>query len=185
MNWESAWEGPAASTETGDAAVVARARRGDREAFGELVEALWSELVALARAILASDLDAEDLVQETLVHAWSRLGELRDDGRFAAWVRRSLVRRCFRRGRAARRERDAGAEPDGAVAPSTDPTARLSVERALAVLSPRQRAVVYLTAVEGRSDREIGSMLGLFPPTVRVHRMRAMRNLRRHFGELR
>ncbi len=184
MNWESAWEGSATEPAEGwEVEAVGRARRGDREAYGRLVEALWVDLVGLARSVLASDLHAEDLVQETLIHAWSQLGRLREDARFAAWVRRSLVRRCYRRARAERRHHDVAAGLPHAVATAGDPTARLSAERALRALSPRQRAVVYLTAVEGRSDREIAAILGLFPPTVRVHRMRAVRRVRMLFGE--
>jgi RNA polymerase sigma-70 factor (ECF subfamily) len=184
VNWESAWEGTSTEPAEGwEVEAVRRARRGDREAYGRLVEALWVDLVGLARGVLASDLHAEDLVQETLVHAWSRLGSLREESRFGAWVRRSLVRRCWRQLRADRRHHAAAAGLPHPAATAGDPTARLSVERALAALSPRQRAVVYLTAVEGRSDREIAAVLGLFPATVRVHRMRAGRRLRMLFGE--
>lgn len=184
VNWENAWpDGAAVPADGWKTQALERARRGDREAFGDLVEASWLDLVGLARAVLASDLHAEDLVQETLVHAWSRLGELRDDARFGAWVRRILVRRCYRQGRAQRRRREAEAALLPSPPAAADPTVRLSAERALQALSPRQRAVIYLTAVEGRSDREIAAVLGLFPPTVRVHRMRAIRRLRTLLGE--
>src|SRR5688572_4327654 len=75
--------------------VVLRARAGDADAFGELVEELWAPLVGLARAVLAGDAEAEDVVQEALVVAWRRLPELRDPARFPAWVRRIVVRRCL------------------------------------------------------------------------------------------
>ncbi len=64
------------------AELARRAGGGDRDAYGELVELMWPELVGLARAILGGDDEAEDLAQEALVHAWTRLGSLRRPEKF-------------------------------------------------------------------------------------------------------
>ena len=157
---------------------VRAARAGDQEAFGQLVEENWRGLVGLARSVLAARGDAEDVVQDALVLAWQRLSSLRQPERFPAWVRRIVVRGCLRR---LRRERVSTQLPEAAVAAPRDET-RLDIERALASLSPRQRAVMHLTA-EGRSDREIAGILGVFPATVRVHRFRATKSLRRILGD--
>ncbi len=77
--------------------LVLRARGGDREAFGDLVESSWRQLVALARGVLAGDEGAEDVVQDALVHAWQRLWTLRRPERFDAWMRRIVTRRCLTR----------------------------------------------------------------------------------------
>jgi RNA polymerase sigma-70 factor, ECF subfamily len=158
---------------------VLLAQGGDREAFGGLVERLWPEMVALARTLLAGDAEAEDLVQEAFVHAWQRLGSLRRAESFPAWMRRIVARRCLRWARRnPRREevssREVGNEPAGAE--------RLDIARVLAALAPRQRAVIYLTEVEGWTDREAAGILGLLPATVRVHRFRALKRLRRLLG---
>jgi RNA polymerase sigma-70 factor, ECF subfamily len=167
-----------ATTHAGLAAVsLADAQRGDREAFGGLVERYWPEMVALARTVLAGDAEAEDLVQEAFVHAWQRLGSLRNPESFPAWMRRIVVRRCLRwarRNQPREELRDAGAPGPGAEC--------LDVPRVLAALAPRQRAVVYLTEVEGWTDREAARILGLLPATVRVHRFRALKRLRTLLG---
>lgn len=154
--------------------LVLRARRGEREAFGELVERQWSDLVALARAVLAADHEAEDLVQEALLHAWQRLWTLRKPESFEVWMRRIVSRRCIAWARRQRKLQEpsevATADPDGGV--------RVDAERLLAALAPRQRAALYLTWIEGYSDREAGRILGLRPATVRVHRFRGLRRLR-------
>jgi RNA polymerase sigma-70 factor, ECF subfamily len=159
---------------------VLLARGGDREAFGRLVERFWPEMVALARTLLAGDAEAEDLVQDAFVHAWQRLGSLRRPESFPAWMRRIVARRCLRwaRRNPRRREeisrREIGNVPAGAE--------RLDVARVLAALAPRQRAVIYLTEVEGWTYREAAGILGLLPATVRVHRFRALKHLRRLLG---
>lgn len=162
--------------------LVLRARGGDREAFGELVERFWRELVALARGVLAAEEAAEDVVQDSLVHAWQRLWTLRQPESFAAWMRRIVTRRCLTR---ARRQKPRQ-EPGDEIA-SREPSAgdRVDVARLLATLAPRQRAALYLTWIEGCTDAEAGRLLGLRPATVRVHRFRGMQRLRQIVEERR
>jgi RNA polymerase sigma-70 factor (ECF subfamily) len=186
MASDARWVGVA--REGGEASrAVVRAAAGDADAFGELVEELWAPLVGLARAVLAGDPEAEDVVQEALVVAWRRLPALRDPARFPAWVRRIVVRRCLGHLRRRRLQpiplelsagEDRRAQRPAATNFASASEAAIDVSRLLAALPPRQRAVLYLTAVEGRTDREIAAMLGILPPTVRVHRLRAARRLR-------
>jgi RNA polymerase sigma-70 factor (ECF subfamily) len=159
---------------------VLLAQRGDREAFGGLVERFWPEMVALARTILAGDAESEDLVQEAFVHAWQRLGSLRRPESFPAWMRRIVARRCVRW---ARRNppREEIREARAIHAPGSGEE-QLDVVRVLAALAPRQRAVIYLTEIEGWTDREAARILGLLPATVRVHRFRALKRLRSLLG---
>ena len=162
------------------AELVGLAAAGDRDAYGELVELMWPQLVGLARAILAGDDEAEDLAQEALIHAWPRLGSLRRPESFPAWIRRIVARRCL-----AHRRRH---RPPPEVEPQATPgsqLARIDVARTLGRLAPRQRAVIYLTLVEGRSAREAAAVLGILPATARVHRHRALARLRRELQEWR
>lgn len=162
------------------AELVERARSGERDSFGELVELLWPQLVALARTVLAGDDEAEDLVQESLIQAWRRLDSLRDPDRFPAWVRRIVVRRCY-----AHLRRRPAPPPDEPVTLPDDALERIDMVRLLRRLAPRQRAVVYLTVVEGRTAREAAAVLGILPATARVHRHRALARLRRALEERR
>lgn len=154
--------------------LAGRARDGDRDSYGELVELMWPRLVALSRTILAGDDEAEDVVQEALVHAWSRLGSLRRPESFGAWIRRIVSRRCFAHARRRRPVLEAAPE-----APPATALERIDLARTLARLAPRQRAVIHLTLVEGHSAREAAAILGILPATARVHRHRALARLRR------
>lgn len=173
-------QAPAKAESSRIADLVDRARHGDRDAYGELVEMMWPQLLALARAILAGDAEAEDQVQEALVHAWSRLGSLRRPDRFPAWIRRIVSRRCFSHGR--RRRSSAEIVPEAA---PQSPLERIDLVRVLKRLAPRQRAVVYLTLVEGHSASEAAAMLGILPATARVHRHRGLARLRSELEEWR
>lgn len=157
---------------------VERARRGDAEAFGDVVAAMWPELVRLARVMLAGDDAAEDVVQEALLDAWRGCARLRSAASFEPWLRRIVWRRCLRAARARPAKRSAVAVEE-APAVTGDVLAALEVERLLRALAPRQRAVLYLSEVAGWTEREIAARLDLALPTVRVHRFQARRRLRR------
>lgn len=159
-----------------------RAAAGDRAAFSSLVEAHWNRLVAFSRSIIG-DGEAEDLVQEAFVIAYGKLGGLREPAAFPAWITRIVARLGYRRAAGSRRT-----VPIEAVAASPDPGWRATseathVERILAVLAPRQRAVMHLTVVEEMTDSEIGAILGIRAGSVRAHRRRARERLRAVLGE--
>ena len=157
-----------------DSLLVRRAMDGDREAFSDLAVTHWRRLLALARSIVA-DLEAEDVVQEGLIKAWRKLGTLREEKAFAAWLTRIVANTAVAK---ARRRRIF--EPlDGVSLKAVDSSAdhRIDVGRLLVKLAPRQRAVLHLTTIEGMTDHEIGEVLGITKSSVRVHRLRARRRL--------
>jgi RNA polymerase sigma-70 factor (ECF subfamily) len=177
--------------ETSDARLARRAAAGDRSAYGRLVEIHWAVLVRLARSMVG-DGDAEDAVQDALVHAWGKLRGLRDPARFPAWISRVVVRVCLRRKRrgpwpVAPTEMPgdelAVTRPDGSPAAERDAVAGIDLERSLAALAPRQRAVLHLTVVEGMSDSEIADRLGIRAASVRSHRRRARERLAKLWKE--
>jgi RNA polymerase sigma-70 factor (ECF subfamily) len=69
-----------------DTELVAHARLGDLEAFGQLVERYERSLLAIALAKVRNFHEAEDIAQATLLLAFRRLGALRDDSKFAPWL---------------------------------------------------------------------------------------------------
>jgi RNA polymerase sigma-70 factor (ECF subfamily) len=152
-------------------ATVEAARAGSREAFGLLVECHWARLVRLARSVVG-EAEAEDVVQDSLVVAWSKIHQLSEPASFPAWTARIVFRRCLRRARRQRLfvslEAETVAEPF-----SDDRGAAVIVWDILARLAPRQRAVLHLTEVEGMTDSEIGKALGITAGSVRSHRRRA------------
>lgn len=162
------------STVEDDSLLVRRAMDGDREAFSDLAVAHWRRLLALARSIVA-DLEAEDVVQDGLFKAWRKLGSLRDEKAFTAWVTRIVANTAI----AQARRRRVFEQIDGFALRAVDSSVdhRIDVGRLLFQLAPRQRAVLHLTALEGMTDHEIGEALGISKSSVRVHRLRARRRL--------
>ena len=65
---------------------VLRARRGDREAFGKLVEIYQVPIHNLAYRMLGSTVEAEDATQETFLRAYTRLDTYDPGRKFSSWI---------------------------------------------------------------------------------------------------
>src|SRR6476646_1719538 len=85
--------------------LVIRARARDHEACTELARLWVDRLYASARLIIGDNGAAEDATQEALVAAWRDLSTLRDPERFDTWLRRLLVRECYREAHRGRQRR--------------------------------------------------------------------------------
>ncbi len=71
-------------------------RAGDGDAFGRLVDQYYAAAMAVAYGCMGNEHDAMDAVQEAFAMAYCKLGQLRDDSRFAPWLR-TIVRNTARR----------------------------------------------------------------------------------------
>jgi RNA polymerase sigma-70 factor (ECF subfamily) len=146
-----------------DAALLARAQHGDRSAHSELYEMFGGMVFTLARRMLASKAAAEDVLQDTFIEVFRKIGAYRGEAELGFWVKRIAINKClmqFRSGWMSRRCDDGEdillAEP--ARAARLDD--QIALERALDSLPDTARMVVWLHDVEGHTHKEIGAMLG-------------------------
>ena len=150
---------------------VERAMRGDREAFGMLVNLTSDRMYAIAMRILRDSHLAEDALQGSLITAWRELPRLRDPDRFEAWIRRLLVHACYAEAR--RRKAWAGNVRVLPVDGPADADELLSIndrdalDRAFRRLTVEQRAVFVLHHHVGLPLVEIADTLGIPPGTAR------------------
>ena len=160
-----------------------RARNGDLEAFSALTSGRTSRLLAIARLILRDTERAEDAVQDALLQAWQDLRGLRDPDRFDAWLRRLLVRACYRA--AERNRRHAAVELNADRLPGSsrgDPQGQTAVrdqlERGFRRLSPEHRAVIVLHHYVGLSLTDAADTLGIPLGTMQSRLSRATQVMR-------
>ncbi len=167
-----------------DAELVAQAKLGDREAFGELVRRYQGAAYAVARAVTGHHEDAEDAVQDAFVTALQRLDGCRDPAKFAGWLL-AIVRNTARN--VVRREGLRSTDPIPPETPATQrgPEAeatlaelRRDLEAALAKLPAVQREIVLLYDLEGWKHDEIAERLSIPSGTVRSHLHFARKALR-------
>jgi RNA polymerase sigma-70 factor (ECF subfamily) len=79
------------------AILVRRAQRGDREAFGRLVEQFERTVYAVCLRRLGNPSEALEMTQEVFLHVMKRIGQLRDPERFAGWLRQVAARMAINR----------------------------------------------------------------------------------------
>ena len=144
------------------AELVARARDGDREAFGVLAGGAVDRLYAIAHLALRDSDLAQEATQDALVRAWRDLPTLRDVERFDAWLYRLIVRACADVGRHHRRWRATiAALPSEPVEPdrAAELADRDQLERGLRRLTTEQQAILVLTFYVGLSPTEAAETL--------------------------
>lgn len=179
-------------TEPSDAAVVARVRAGDREAYRILVRRYQDGLYRHALRMIGHADAAADLVQGALVKAYSHIHRCRDPERFGAWLFRILANRCKDHLKS-RRRRDVSLDSvDMPTARSAENPAldaeRLELRellgRALEKLPHIQREAFLLKHVEGLSYEEISERLDVSIPALKMRVLRAREALRAQLEEV-
>jgi RNA polymerase sigma factor (sigma-70 family) len=160
--------------------LVQRAQTGDREAFSELIRMSFSRLHGIATLILGDRDRAEDATQDALVAAWRDLRGLRDPDRFDAWLRRLLVRTCYREARRDRalRRLEVNVDPLPGVVPDGSDIVgdRDELQRGFSHLDADQRALLVLHFYLQLPVQETAEALGIPVGTVksRVSRTTAL-----------
>src|ERR671916_2817586 len=103
----SSFDGGGTRVSIGDRGLVARASRGDVEAFRQLVLEHSGLVYRLASRMLGRE-EAQDASQEVWVRVWRYIGTFREDSAFTTWLHRITVNTClsFRQREARRGERE-------------------------------------------------------------------------------
>jgi RNA polymerase sigma-70 factor, ECF subfamily len=155
-----------------DRTLVERARRGDMEAFEELVMLHAGRLHGALRGFGLDEGEAQDVAQETFLRAWRGLDRFEGRSLFSTWLYRigfnEAQRRLAKRPPAgsvvSTSERAVDDLPDAAAGPAhraEQDELRETLARALHELPPTLRAPVVLRDVEGLSTEEAASVLEL------------------------
>jgi RNA polymerase sigma-70 factor (ECF subfamily) len=149
---------------------------------------------SMARRMVRSDIDAEDVTQDVLLQVVRKLPSFRGESAFPTWLHRVTVNAALshRRRQAVRQEHGLanslsafGEDADGGItfSPAPGPEAEMLshetrelIERAIDSLPPAYRSVFILADVEELPNAEIAAHLGLSLPAIksRLHRARLM-----------
>src|SRR5829696_8736015 len=158
--------------------LVAAARRGDRDAFADLVSPHLETALRVARVVAGSPDDGTDAVQDALLSAWQGIGSLREPAAFPAWFRRhvtrSAMRHAKRRGRVTELTLDIPAAPDAL----DRAFAVRELDRAFDRLSTDDRVIPTLRHLWDLPGGEIAQHLGIPEGTVKSRVHAAMNRLR-------
>jgi len=163
-----------------DAALVARCREGDGEAWGLLVERFSRYVYAICvRAFQLTQPDAEDVFQDVFAKVYGGLPKLRDDGAIRPWIAQLTRRACIDRLRADRGETPLDeVEPDGVDDRLAELDEALAVREALLALPEACREILDRFFARDESYRTIGEALDLPPGTIASRISRCLEKLK-------
>jgi RNA polymerase sigma-70 factor (ECF subfamily) len=173
-----------------DAMDVARAAKGDVQAFERLYHAHVPRVYSLVRRMAGGSRgpgggpDVDELAQDIFVRAWQKLGTFRGDSAFGTWLYRlavNVVLERFRSGGAERAHRvDSAAAFETARSTPARPDISIDFEAALERLPNGAREIFVLHDVEGYKHHEIATLLGISAGTSKAQLHRARMMLRRY-----
>jgi RNA polymerase sigma-70 factor (ECF subfamily) len=165
-----------------DRDLILRAKRGEIEAYGEIVTRHQTSVFNVCYRILHNRSDAEDLAQETFMRAYNRLNTFDIEREFAPWIRRVAANLClnFLESQKTSTQLDDERDEDKSQSPSQQVEVKERSEKirqALASLPPHYRLVVELRHYQEMSYDEIADELKIPLSDVKSHLFRARKLL--------
>jgi RNA polymerase sigma-70 factor (ECF subfamily) len=167
----------------GEKESIALARRGDREAFGNLYRSHVGRVYGLCFRLSGRRETAEELTQEVFIRVWKKLSSFRFESAFSSWLYRLTVNVVLAELRSAARRRvmSVPGEEVSALPEATrpgPPGAAIDLESAIASLPLGARTVFVLHDIEGYRHDEIARLTGLARGTSKAQLHRARKLLR-------
>lgn len=160
--------------------------RPDLAAFRALMQSHNRKLYRIARSIVRNNSDAEDVLQEAYVRAFTHFPEFRGDAAITTWLARIVINEALGRLRKSRRQMRLAETHQAEIiafplnSDGSDPEKTMAqrqildlVEKLTDHLPDVYRSVFVLRVIEGLNNEETASLLGLKPETVRTRLHRA------------
>ncbi len=181
-----------------EAHLVRRAVCGEAEAVRQIVKAHNQRLYRLVRAVVRSNADAEDVLQEAYLHAFANLDGFAGGSSLSTWLSRIALNAALMRLRAQKRQKraaitvpmEADIIPFPLSASTADPERVMAqrqllhlIEEATDALPDTFRLVFVARVIEGLSVEETATLLDLPPATVKTRLHRARKAIRTQLEE--
>ena len=189
-----------AGEETSELSLVQAAKKGDLEAFSDLVKRYDRNIFRIAQHITHNEDDAQDVVQEAFLKAYQNLNQFQGNSKFYTWLVRIAVNEALMKLRRRRTDRTVSIDEDVETEEGSMPRevadwspnpeqlygqSELSdiLKKTIQGLPPSFRTVFVLRDVEGMSTEETAEMLSLSIPAVKSRLLRARLQLRERLAK--
>ena len=185
--------------ELDDTQLALALKRGESQAFEELVRRHQGRVYAVAYRLTGNREDALDVAQDSLIKAYRRIDAWQPTGSFLPWLLRLTTNQAIDFLRRQKRQRHEqldetfiGETERAPIEPSIADTGQRvraqeideRIREALVVLSESQRIVFVLRHFEGLQLTEIAAEMGCTVGSVKVHLFRALKKLQKELGDL-
>lgn len=173
--------------------ILSKCKEGDKTSFRWVVQAYQRRMFSLALKMLADEEEAKDVVQETFIRVWQRLGDYDTQRSFTTWLYVIASRLCLDALRNMKRTSPLPADEqvlrhfaaDSATQRQLENREWVSIVRTLADgLSPKQRLVFTLSQLEGLPSQEVEQVTGLSASQVKSNLYVARQTIRERLKRL-
>ena len=168
--------------------LIEECRNGDLHNFRKVVEKSTPLIFTVAFRILGDEDAARDIVQDTMVAVWQKLGKIRTAESYKTWVYRIAVNKCYDQLRKQKRQKEERFD-EGEWAVISNHLSEEGItelenrENAMIInlltnqLSPRQKMVFVLSELEGMEAEEIVNITGMAKSVVKANLYYARKNI--------
>lgn len=159
--------------------LVKKAKRGDADAFAQLIRINRQSMYKIAWAYLRNEEDVADVMQETILTCYEKLGTLQKSSYFKTWLTRILINQC--KDMLKKRRNVNLDETEAEIAYEETGFEDCEWKEVLLKLEEKYRVIVLLYYGQGMTIREISGLLELNQNTVTTRLARAREKLRREY----
>ena len=162
--------------------LVAAAKKGDKQAFGQLYAGIYTDLYKFAYYILKDEEDAKDAVSDAVMDAYAGISRLRSEDAFKSWMFQILSVKCKRKlkeyavhGHHTPLEDITDLETEGR-------EESVELKSAFDTLSDEEKMIISMNVFGGYDSNEISNILKINRNTVRSKQSRALSKLKTLLG---
>lgn len=171
-----------------DQGIIEECRNGNLSRFRELVRITSPFAYSVAFRMLGEEENARDVVQDTMITIWQKIGKVKSAGAYKTWIYRIVVNRCYDKLRQQKNDpvmrKDEQTWTLLANTISDNSGGRLENSEISAViglltakLSPKQKSVFILSDIEELSNEEISEITGMARTSVKANLYFARKNI--------
>lgn len=162
--------------------LVAAARAGDKEAFGALYAAIYTDLYKFAYYLLKNEEDAKDAVSDAVMDAYAGISKLRSEEAFKSWMFQILSAKCKRKLKEYATHGHNSPLEDAEDLTVSGKEESLEIKSAFESLSDEERTIISMNVFGGYDSGEISKILKMNRNTVRSKQSRALSKLKSLLG---
>jgi RNA polymerase sigma-70 factor (ECF subfamily) len=171
-----------------DIKLIEECKGGNLNNFGRLVNLTTPFVYVIAFRMLGEEDLAKDVVQETMITIWQKIGKIKSAEGYKSWAYRIAVNKCYDHLRKRKNNPEIGADEktwalisnslsDGSLSSMENSEIAAVINMLTGRLSPKQKAVFILHEIEQMPNDEIAAITGMGKPVIKANLHYARKNI--------
>ncbi|MBW8035835.1 MAG: sigma-70 family RNA polymerase sigma factor [Planctomycetes bacterium] len=162
-----------------DKELVKACRKGDKNAYAQLVDLYARRVFGVCLGVLGNVHDAEDAAQDALIAGFTRIGGLKKRDQFAAWITSIARNQCLDLIRRKKLTRKKLADKKEQMPSDTRDSEYRQLEKAISLLPEKYRTPLVLYYFQDQSAEKVANVLNITPAGVLTRLSRSRKKLRK------